>query len=150
MPPHDLSLGRGWVGGGTGFGRFDADAEAGGKDSTLPLHKASGCAVRRTGFGRVVRDAADAWSISLLLKWHSNCDVSHEADCDKETKDSGREKLHSRCDSVSAGTTNTVRCMSIARRIWRAVENSQESEAFNVLKKFFDSRQPYSPIVVRP
>ena len=62
-----------------------------------------------------MRDAADSWDISLPLNWHSNCNIAHEANCDEETKDSGaREKLHSNCDRVSAGTT--MRHMSIAHR----------------------------------
>jgi hypothetical protein len=37
--------------------------------------------------------------IDLPLNWHSNCDVGHEANCDKDAKDSGgREKLHSNCE----------------------------------------------------
>ena len=95
---------------GTGFGAAEsaeeATEEAGNEgDGAWRLCKANGCAVSRTGFGRVMRDAADTWDISLPPNWHSNCAVANEANCDKETKDSGgREKLHSNCDSVSAGT----------------------------------------------
>ena len=82
---------------------------------SLPLHKASGCAVRRTGFEHDMRYAADSRDMNLPLNWHSNCDIAHEVNCDEETKDSGaREKLHSNCDRVSAGTT--MRHMSIAHR----------------------------------
>ena len=50
---------------------------------------------------------------------------------------------------VSAGTT--MRCMSVAYRIWRAVENSQESEGFKVLRKLQTTMagRLYSPIVAQ-
>ena len=109
MPPHDLTTGASEE----ELGSIDVDGGIDtGIDEALPLHKAS----RRTGFGRVMRDAANTCNISLPLNWHSNCNVAHEANCDKEPKDSGsREKLHSDCDSASTGTT--MRHMSIARRI---------------------------------
>ena len=132
---------------GTCFGF--AETKAAEEAAELPLYKASGCAVRRTGLGRVMRDAADTWDISLPLNWHSNCDVAHEANCDKETKDSGSgDKLHIKCDSVSAGTT--MRCMSIAYRIWRAAENSQSQKASKFYRNSSFADSLYSPIVARP
>ena len=113
------------------------DGEAGWE--ALPLRKASRYAARRTDFERV-RDAADTWGISLPLNWHSNCNVAHKTNCDKETNDSGgREKLHSECVRVSAGAT--IRCMSIVPRISREVENSQEWEGFKVLRKLLVLKQ---------